>query len=279
MLAAMPRRPAGRIQPSLGALLREARVARQLSLREAARGTGISYSTLARIESGERSAPLESLLELARRLELPQSTVMHVAGGLSQEGVRDLIGSHLRGAIRGGRLSPEASTALRRVHVARLLEPLGTELAGRPVDVRHVARAVDLHAVEAPGLPGFDSPGTYRIPPQGNPNERAAQRAWLAHGIGHAILAQDDGTPRACAPGSPALDAEREATRLATLILLPPAQLRARLRESPLGPLTESEDIAAVIEEIASDFDAPPGFAATRLADEGELAALPVMPR
>jgi hypothetical protein len=204
---------------------------------------------------------------------------MQVAGGLTQDGMQDLTGSYLRGAIRGGRISPEAAAALRRVHVARLLEPLGSELAGRPVDVWHLAATVELHAVEARGLPGFDPSGAYRIPPQANPNDRVTQRAWLAHGIGHAILAAEDGVPPACTPRSPALKAEREATRLAMLILLPPAQLRARLRESPLGPLSEGEDIAAVIEEIASDFDAPATFAATRLADEGELAALPAMPR
>ncbi|MFG1643758.1 helix-turn-helix domain-containing protein [Amycolatopsis sp. NPDC049252] len=273
----MPTRNAAHTAPSLGALLRQARVARGMSLRAAAEGTGISYSSLARIESGERSAPLEGLLELGRRLGLPQATVMQVAGVLSQDGMRDLIGSHLRGVIRGGRISPEATAALRRVHLARLLEPLGSELVGRPVDVWRLAATVELRAVEGPGLPGFDASGNYRVPPQANPNERVTQRAWLAHGIGHAMLGREDDVPPACDPLSTAREVEREATRLAMLILLPPAPLRARLRESPLGPLTEGEDIAAVIEEIASDFDAPATFAATRLADEGALAVLPVM--
>src|SRR5262245_18161835 len=122
--------------PTLGGTLRAARVRRQLTLREVAQGTGLSYSTLSSLETGRRdSAPLDALLAVGRKLGLSESEISRLAGGLSPEGVQELIGPRLHGALRGGRLSPEAMTALRRVHVSRLLEPLGTSLANTPVDL------------------------------------------------------------------------------------------------------------------------------------------------
>jgi transcriptional regulator with XRE-family HTH domain len=262
---------------SLGATLRDAREDKDLSLRAAAAGTGMSYSTLYRIESGERdSAPLDALLRLGTKLGIPHATVTRLAGGLTPEGVREFAGGRVRGALRGGRLGPDAAAALRRVHIAALAEPLAAHLAEAPVNPRDVARAVGLDVMEAVGDPRFVD-GRYSVPRQGNPIERVVQRAWIAHGIAHALLADDAGERRSCTPHAPMLDLEREATYLAMRILVPSAPLAATLRMGGVGPLITGEDIAAVLDEIATDFDVPASFAAARLAeDESVLAVTPL---
>jgi transcriptional regulator with XRE-family HTH domain len=260
---------------SLGATLRDARSSRKMSLRAAAEGTGISYSSLCRIESGERdSAPLEALLRLGTKLGVPHATVIRLAGGLSPEGVRELTGGRVHGALRGGRLSPDAVVALRRVHIAALLEPMAGHIAGTPVGLRKVMLAAGLTVTETAGEPGFDVDGRYLVPQQHSPLERVVQRAWVAHGVAHALLADDAGERRSCTARTQLLDREKEATYLAMLILMPSAQLAASLRLRPLGPLVTGEDVAAVLDEIASDFDVPAGFAAARLAQDSVLAVM-----
>lgn len=264
-------------EQSLGATLRDAREKKKLSLRAAAAGTGISYSSLYRIESGERdSAPLDALLRLGTKLGIAHATVTRLAGGLSAEGVRELAGGRVRGALRGGRLSPGAVAALRRVHVAALAEPLAAHTAEAPVDARGVARAAGVRISEGAGDPGFDDAGAYVVPGRSNPIERVIQRAWIAHGVAHALLADDAGERRACTPHAPLLEREREATYLAMLILVPSAPLSASLRLRGAGPLVTAEDVAAALDEIASDFDVPANFAAARLAEESVLAVMPL---
>jgi transcriptional regulator with XRE-family HTH domain len=262
---------------SLGATLRAARLSKKMSLRAAAEGTGISYSSLCRIESGERDrAALDALLRLATKLGIPHATVTRLAGGLSPEGVRELAGVRVHGALRGGRLSPDAVAALRRVHIAGLLEPLAAHLANAPVSLRKVALAARMTVIETSGEPGFDVDDRYLVPQQHSPPERVVQRAWVAHGVAHALLADDAGERRSCTPGARLIEREREATYLAMLILVPSAQLAASLRFRPMGPLVTGEDVAAVVDEIVSDFDVPASFAAVRHAHDTALAVMPL---
>lgn len=59
------------VMTSLGARLRAFRQARGLTLAQLAAGTGISVSTLSRLESGQREPGLRHLLPLARAHRLP----------------------------------------------------------------------------------------------------------------------------------------------------------------------------------------------------------------
>lgn len=56
---------------AVGPRLRALRTARDLTLAELAAATGISESTLSRLESGQRKATLELLLPLARTYDVP----------------------------------------------------------------------------------------------------------------------------------------------------------------------------------------------------------------
>ncbi|WP_168435224.1 helix-turn-helix domain-containing protein [Nocardia cerradoensis] len=269
---------AGVVDGSLGAALRDARVRKGLSLRAAAAGTGLSYTTLYRIESGERdTAPVDALLGVGDRLGIPRATIAALAGGLSREGAQDLAGARVRRAMRGGRLSPAAIAALRRVHVARLLDPFASHLADAPVNLSRLSAAAGLVVRESDGDPGFDVDGAYLLPRRkADPIQRIALRGWLAHGIAHALLAQDAGERPSCKPRAHALEAEREATYLATLIIIPSSPLAATLRLNPAGALVGGDEVGATLDEIASDFDAPAPFAAARLVEDGALAVMPL---
>lgn len=269
-------RPTRASSGSLGAILRDARRQSGLSLRDAADGTGISYSSLHRIETGERpGAPLDALLRLATKLEIPHSVITRVTGEFSSDVLQELTAGHLRGAIRGGRLSPEATAALRRVHITGLLDPISPYLSRRPIDLRRLANVLELGVLETAGSPGFDAEGRYCVPRGLDPIQRVVQRAWLAHGLAHVILSQDAGEPPRCTAAAPLLEREREATYLAAQILLPSSLLTGALRLRPIGELATSDEMAAMLDEIVSDFDVLATFVAARLSEESLLAVIP----
>lgn len=261
---------------SLGAVLREARLRKKISLRDAAEGTGLSYSSLARIETGQRvPATLEPLLAVGSRVGVPAATLAELAGGIDPGALADVAGPRTRRALRGGRLSPDALLALRRVHVEQLIEPIRRALSRPPINVNLLAKAADVTIRIAPGYPGFDRDGSFHVPPTDiSPLARATGRAWVAHGVAHALLARDAGEPPSCLATAPHLAGETEAGSLAGLLLLPRALLAATLRGRPLPALGSVDELAFAIEEIASEYDVPAGVAATRLAEENALQVL-----
>ena len=263
---------------TLGEVLRAARLRKKLSLRAVTRGTGLSYSSLSRIETGERdSAPLDALMVIAERLGLPQAEISELAGGLTQEGIRELVGGELRGALRSGRLSPDGVHALRRVHLRRLLEPFSAHFSGRSVDPRRIAKAAGVEIGGTTAAPGFDIDGRYLVPHRSNsPLDQVVERAWIAHGVSHALIADDAGRRRSCKPRAQALMDEQEATYVASLVLIPVAALASALRLRPLAAMVSGEEMGNVLEEISSDFRVPATFAAARLAEDAALAEIPL---
>jgi len=263
---------------TLGRVLREARLRKKLSLRAVTSGTTLSYSSLSRLETGQRdSAPLDALMVIAERLGLPQAQVSELAGGLTREGIGELVGGELRGALRSGRLSPDGVHALRRVHLRRLLEPFSAHFSGRSVDPRRIAKAAGVGIGSTTAAPGFDIDSRYLVPHRSNsPPDQVVERAWIAHGVSHALIADDAGRRRSCNPRAQALMDEQEATYVASLILVPVAALAAALRLRPLTAMVSGEEIGNVLEEISSDFRVPATFAATRLAEDAALAEIPL---
>ncbi|MBW4094801.1 MAG: helix-turn-helix transcriptional regulator [Acidobacteria bacterium] len=66
---------------NLGLRLRQVRTEQGLTLAEVAADTGISTSTLSRLESGQRKATLELLLPLSRTFQLPLDDLIQPPGG------------------------------------------------------------------------------------------------------------------------------------------------------------------------------------------------------
>ncbi|WP_198152974.1 helix-turn-helix transcriptional regulator [Pseudofrankia sp. DC12] len=66
---------------SLGAFIRQARLARQLSGAQLARRAGVHPSNISRIESGETASPTPGLLQrLARALDVDQADLLAYLG-------------------------------------------------------------------------------------------------------------------------------------------------------------------------------------------------------
>ncbi|MCW2899042.1 MAG: family transcriptional regulator [Streptosporangiaceae bacterium] len=202
----------------LGAALRKARNRAGLSLRVAAAGTGISYSTLSRIENGLLPMPtLDAAVAVARNVGFDEREALRLAGRLAPPGSAELADPGLKRALSGGRLSPGAVGALRQVHLRELTSEFSAGLgAGRPVDVRLAAKQLGL-ALVASCRPeaGFASDGmSYRVP-AATGDSHVAQRLWSAHGVAHCLIADDNGAAPECRPQERASAAEREATYVA----------------------------------------------------------------
>ncbi|MFJ6939651.1 helix-turn-helix domain-containing protein [Streptomyces sp. NPDC101132] len=261
----------------LGAALRAARKQAGVSLRAAAEGSGISYSTLSRIENGHPVSSLDAAIAVARNIGLDEREVLRLAGELAPPGAAVLAEPGLRRALPGGRFSPRAMAALRRVHLRELASEFSAGLGGgSPVDVRLAAKQLGLALAQAGRLEsGFDSRGkTYRIPATAH-DDGMAQRLWSAHGIAHRLIAEDSGTAPQCLPQQRALPDEREAVYVASCVLVPPALLAAELRKGPLSPaLGSPAAFNAALERVASRFRVPAVWAAARLAEDrtGELS-------
>ncbi|MFF3356775.1 XRE family transcriptional regulator [Streptomyces sp. NPDC002917] len=255
----------------LGAALRKARNDAGLSLRAAAVGAGLSYSTLSRIENGLLPMPsLDAAVAVARNVGFDEREVLRLAGPLAPPGAAELADPGLRRSLSGGRLSPGAVGALRQVHLRELASEFSAGLgAGRPVDVRLAAKQLRLALVASCRLePGFNSDRmSYRIPEAAS-DSYVAQRLWSAHGVAHRLIADDSGTAPECRPAERASAAEREATYVASRILVPPALLAAELRRGPLPVSGAPAVFTAALERVASRFRVPVDWAAARLAED-----------
>ena len=159
---------------------------------------------------------------------LPEEEAVDLVGGLSAQGVVELLGADLSLAVRGGRLTPTGRAALRNAHL--------DELADRQqaIDVKTLADSLDLDfrgVDEEP--PGFDSREIYRVPRSATP---ATIRAWMAHGVAHVLIWTGQPAPLECSASSrvgaatPSGRTEREASRLAHKLLVPSATLQAAAR-------------------------------------------------
>ncbi|MET8631665.1 XRE family transcriptional regulator [Streptomyces sp. NPDC004680] len=261
----------------LGAALRKARKRAGLSLREAADGTGISYSTLSRVENGLVPMPsLEAAAAVARNVGLDEREALRLGGRLVPPGFAELADPGLKRAVRGGRLSPAAVGALRQVHLRELASEFSAGLgAGRPVNIRLAAKLLGLGLVASCRQEaGFAADGmSYRIPAAAD-HSHVAQRIWSAHGLAHKLIADDAGAAPGCRPQERGSAEEREAAYVASRILVPPALLAAELRQSPLPPSDSPPAFIAALERVASRFRVPADWAAARLAEDriGELS-------
>ncbi|WP_405140680.1 helix-turn-helix transcriptional regulator [Sphaerisporangium sp. NBC_01403] len=258
----------------LGAALRQARRRAGLTLRAAAHGTGISYSTLSRIENGRGTAPsLDVAMAVARKVGLGEREVLRLAGPLARGGAIQLADPGIRRALTAGRLSPDALSALRREHLRELASEFSASLgAGRPVDMRMAAKQVGLELVACRTGAGFDCGGaTYRIPAAAG--NHVSQRSWIARGIAHRLIAGDSGSAPECRPGALSTEEEREATYVAAHVLVPRPLLAAELRKDPLPASAPAVAFTAALERMASRFHAPASWAAARLTEDriGEL--------
>jgi len=71
---------------SLGKYIRARRTAKGLSVREVSESSGISQTEVSRIETGKRKQPsMRILIALARTLEIPDHTVLQLAGYKSED--------------------------------------------------------------------------------------------------------------------------------------------------------------------------------------------------
>ncbi|WP_405587888.1 helix-turn-helix domain-containing protein [Streptomyces sp. NBC_01190] len=212
----------------LGASLRKARERAGLSLRAAAAGTGISYSTLSRIENGLLAMPsFDTAVAVARNVGLDEREALRLAGWLAPPGSAELADPGLKRALSGLRLSPGAVRALRQVHLRELASEFSAGLgAGRPVDVRLAAKQLGLALMAScRSEAGFANDGeSYRIPAVAG-DSQMAQRLWSAHGVAHQLIAHDSRTVPVCRPQERASVAEREATYVTSRVLVPAAPL------------------------------------------------------
>lgn len=240
-------------------------------------GTGISYSTLSRIENGLLLMPsLDAALAVARNVGLDEREALRLAGRLAPAGSAELANPGLKRVISGGRLSPSAVGALRQVHLRELASEFSAGLgAGRPVDVRLAAKQLGLALmVSCRSEAGFANDGmSYRIPADAGEGQMP-QRLWSAHGVAHRLIARDSGTVPVCRPQERASVVEREATYVASRVLVPAALLAAELRQVPLPVSGSAAAFTAALERVASRFRVPADWAAARLAEDriGELS-------
>jgi len=250
--------------PALATLLRERRLEKKLSLRQATIGVpGVSASTLCRVEAGERNLTYgPGLLALADRLELDRQEVLDLAGGLTVEGIDELLGADLRLAVRGGRLIDRGREALREAHLAALAA------RGGGASVELLANEIDLDFRPALEEPGFDGPEVYRVPrDEGN----AVQRMWKAHGVAHVWIAADAGGKRSCTPLDAATTSEREATYLGRRLLLPSAAVHAAHRELGVPEPRGADELSDMVRALVAELRAPAGWVVVRLVEEGLL--------
>ena len=102
----------------LGGAVRRRREERGLSLRDVADETGVSASTLSRIENGTGKPDADNIARLAAWLDMPIERVMHHSHGTSNpkpvvyyphESTPEIIEAHLRADRQ---LTPETAKAL-----------------------------------------------------------------------------------------------------------------------------------------------------------------------
>src|SRR6266542_6287773 len=102
----------------LGGAVRRRREERCLSLRDVADQTGVSASTLSRIENGTGKPDADNIARLAAWLDMPIERVMHHSHGTSNpkpvvyyphESTPEIIEAHLRADRQ---LTPETAKAL-----------------------------------------------------------------------------------------------------------------------------------------------------------------------
>jgi transcriptional regulator with XRE-family HTH domain len=248
----------------VGARLRAARLDLGLSMRGAVDGVdGISAATLCRVENGERSLSGPVLLTLGDRLGIARDELADLSGGLTGEGLGDILGSDVALCLRAGRLVPDAIQALRAVHLSQLAR----RRAGAALD--DLSFSLDLDFRGAEGEPGFEADTAYYRIPLASPAD--THRMWQAHGLAHAILADASGTPRACAAAQVTLPMERDVTILARHLLLPTAALRSAHRALRAPEPHDPRELVSLIAELAIRLEAPAGWIAARLTEEGLL--------
>lgn len=258
----------------LGAALREARKRGRITQRDAVKGCGISYSTLSRIENGVLPVPsLQVALAVARNVGLGEGDVLRLAGPLASAGSAELADPSIRRVLQDGRLNPDALSALRLTHLRLLSSEFSADLgSARPVDVRLAAKKADLTLVPNNGTEArFVRQGQCYEFPRGNDSAPMGQRLWGAHGIAHRLIAAESGTIPECHVKKVGSVAEREATYVASRILVPQALLAADLRQRPLPQ--DPTEFTAALERVASRFRVPTQWASTRVAEDkiGEL--------
>lgn len=233
-------------------------------MREAVEGVdGISAATLCRVENGERSLSGPVLLALGDRLGIGRDDLADLSGGLSGEGLDDILGSDVALCLRAGRLLPDAIQALRAVHLGQLAR----RRAGAALDELSYSLDLDFRAVD--GDPGFEADTAYYRIPRGSSVD--TRRMWQAHGLAHAILADASGMPRACAAAQVTLPLERDVTILARHLLLPTAALRSAHRALHAPEPHDPDELLSLIAGLATRLEAPAGWIAARLAEEGLL--------
>lgn len=126
-----------------GAALRAHRDTSRLSLRRAAEVANVSFSTLARVESGSQP-DLASFTALCTWMGVPPSMFFIPVAARSRESIDEIIG-HLR---QDPNLSPEASAS-----IGGLLREMYAKLATRVEPARLVACHLRAASTLRPGVP------------------------------------------------------------------------------------------------------------------------------
>lgn len=260
-------------KPALfGEIVRTARLSQGLSLEEVAGRAGTSASHLSRLERGKRLALSRDLLDrIAAALDVDVMRLFAAAGLLPPAIERELADPAFSlGLLDGARLPYRTRWALRRRHLAGLVELEFPVPGAGPVELERLLRDRGYTAVEEPGGERRLEITATAVRCGGDPAQ--LRRFLLAHALAHVVLDRDP----CCHLDVPATpeeeEREAEATALAGFILVPTSPLAIAVRDE-----AERFDVwvggtGPLIEAVAGRFGAPAWLAARRIGEEGFFA-------
>ncbi|MFD6568308.1 helix-turn-helix domain-containing protein [Micromonospora profundi] len=265
-----------------GTMLRQARTARGLTLRELANRCRTNYTHLSRIETNAERVPSRQLLDrIVGAFEDPSAAALLAgAAGRLTPGAERAVSAYPR-ALAEPALSEQALPALRRIDVGVVVDGLLSRvprrgLVGDRIEPEILCRSFGLRPVIKTGERGpaatFEGDAVVVRDP-GEPGDAAALprvRFLLAHAAAHAVLGV-----RACT--FPRVgEAEQPAFDLAAHLLCPRQLLERALRAATLTLNDDERNpwasrSTAVVAVVAERLAVPGWVALRRLADEALL--------
>lgn len=260
----------------LGNLLRQAREAAGLKLKQVAARAGTSETTLSLLERGQRSVPGPLLERIVAITSADPSEAFRLAQIVPPQAAAEVLGTQVAGALDRGGLSQAARRALRRVHLAALAARIDPGVPVPPVDPERLL--YDRFEIEIRAVPGIAWArfATYELIEYGEQldadGKRGRRNLVLGHMAGHALLSRDAERRPACDHAAGGV-AEAEATWVAGLVLMPRAMLESEAQLlAGTYQLDDPAGLASFVSEVASAFAVPGWLAARHLGDAGLLA-------
>jgi transcriptional regulator with XRE-family HTH domain len=260
----------------LGSLLREARNAAGLKLKQVATRAGTSETTLSLLERGQRLVNGDLLERIVRITGADTAEVFRFAQVIPPQAAADVLGAELAGVLSSSGLSRSARRALRRVHLAELAARIEPKGPMPPVDLVWMLDTyfgIDVRAVAGIEWARFATPELVEYSSElDGAGQRQHRNLVLGHMVGHAALAADAQRRPLCEHAA-AGTGEAEATWIAGLVLMPRAMLDSEAQlMAGTYKLDDPDGLGSFISEVADAFAAPSWLAARHLGDAGLLA-------